>query len=414
MTRLSRMMWPLLLALVAGCGSTSSPVPSNPTNIQLIRVRLVQETDRVSLSCSGNPYFSLANSPDQRELVFSPGQSVAVTLSASGWQIGAAQIPPGVLTLRPPAGGSLAVNANWYRGEMRLVPVVTAGSGGRFDVVNDLSVEDYLKGVLARELYRDWHLETYKAQAIVARTYALYHARTEGVGRYWDVYPDTRSQVYGGLAAETDKSRTAVEETSGIVLTYGPGEGKIFEAFFSSCCGGVSQDASAVFPQAPAIPPLAARVNGDRCIASPYFSWPPVTIARGELTRRLQLWGSRQNPPRPVAGVVDVARVDIAGKNLFGRPTHFRITDSAGPVFILPAEDFRAAINTDAQAGTTVPSSFFQINNGASTVKFFNGHGLGHGVGMCQWCAEAQAAQGQSCEDILSTAYPQAKLVRAY
>src|ERR1700683_1876357 len=170
MNRLGRMTWLVLLALVAGCGSTSSPAPpSGTSDVQIIRVRLLEQVDQFSISSSGNTFFSLGDSPDQRELVFSPGQAVAVTLQASGWQVGAAQIPPGVLRLRAPAGGSLAVNQVSYRGELRLVPVITAGSGGRFDVINDLNVEDYLKGVLARELYRGWHLEAYKAQAIVAR-----------------------------------------------------------------------------------------------------------------------------------------------------------------------------------------------------------------------------------------------------
>jgi hypothetical protein len=77
-----------------------------------------------------------------------------------------------------------------------------------FDVINDVDVDGYLKSVVPKEMLPDWTVEAYKAQAIVARTYALYTAKTSG-GQTWDLFPDTRSQVYGGLASETPKSQQA-------------------------------------------------------------------------------------------------------------------------------------------------------------------------------------------------------------
>jgi len=66
--------------------------------------------------------------------------------------------------------------------------------------------------------------------------------------------------------------------------------------------------------------------------------------------------------------------------------------------------------------GTTLPSSYCKINGdpNSDSVTFYDGHGFGHGVGMCQWCAEARAAEGQNFEQILVDAYPQAKMIRAY
>ena len=69
--------------------------------------------------------------------------------------------------------------------------------------------------------------------------------------------------MYGGMTGETAKSRQAVAQTQGIVLTYGPGYGVIFKAYFSSCCGGVTQAASDAFPGEPYIPPLAEQSHGD-------------------------------------------------------------------------------------------------------------------------------------------------------
>jgi SpoIID/LytB domain protein len=121
---------------------------------------------------------------------------------------------------------------------------------------------------------------------------------------------------------------------------------------------------------------------------------------------------------RPIAeqNMAAVYRIDLQQVNRYGRPNRILITDSHGVQFSWPAEQLRTAVNTDAQSGPTLPSSFCKINSdpNSPTVTFYEGHGFGHGVGMCQWCAEARAAAGQNFEQILVDAYPQAKLVPAY
>ena len=290
----------------------------------------------------------------------------------------------------------------------------------KFDAVNDVEVDDYLKGVVPAEMYSNWHLEAFKAQAVAARTYALYESRTGGVGRYWDVFPDVRSQMYGGLDRETTQARQAVDDTAGLVLTYGPGDGKIFRAYFSSCCGGVTQAAADAFPGEAYIPPLAEQYHGPCCNQSKYFNWGPITIRKQELTRRIRLWGQRMAQAAgrtfPEASMAELYRIDVQATNRYGRPSRVLITDARGTPYSLAAEEMRSAVNTDAPAGTTLPSSFCKINGdpNADSVTFYDGHGFGHGVGMCQWCAESHAAAGHSYEQILLNAYPQAKLVRAY
>src|SRR5205085_8957185 len=126
-----------------------------------------------------------------------------------------------------------------YRGKFRFIPV----GGTRFDVINELDVDAYLASVVSKEMLVGWHDEAYKAQAVVARTYALDEKQTAGLDRYWDVWPDTKSQMYGGIPGETAKSRAAVTETAGVVVACpdNAGNPKIFKAYFSSCCGGISQ-----------------------------------------------------------------------------------------------------------------------------------------------------------------------------
>ena len=90
-----------------------------------------------------------------------------------------------------PGGSPLRVSGTSYRGLLRV-----RNEGGRLSVVNDLGLEQYVKGVVAREMPSSWHPEALKAQAVVARTYALVSRKT---GSWFSLYDDTRSQVYGGV-----------------------------------------------------------------------------------------------------------------------------------------------------------------------------------------------------------------------
>ncbi len=235
-------------------------------------------------------------------------------------------------------------------------------------------------------------------------------ARTAPQGRPFDLYDDQRSQVYGGIGAETDKSRRAVDETAGVVLVYGPpGNEKIFKAYFSSCCGGISQSAADAFGD-PYIPPLSDQNNHSLCSASPKFNWGPVAISKTELTHRIRAWGVKRN--RPEKGMAELSRIDIQAVNRWGRPTRFLITDAAGNRYSLSGEELRWAVNTNGTEATRLYSSFFKLINDPDVVRFVDCHGNGHGVGLCQWCAEARAEAGMRHEDIVLAAFQRAKLVR--
>jgi stage II sporulation protein D len=320
----------------------------------------------------------------------------------------------GELIILPGHEGSVLVNDRQYRGRFRLVP-----TGPRqFDVINDVDIDGYLKGVIAEELYSGWNAQTYAAQAIVARTYALYEAKTAGLRRHWDLYPDQRSQVYGGMSAETSKSRAAVEKTAGIVVAYGlPGQERIFKAYFSSCCGGISQSAYDAFGEGYS-QPLSEQNRGKLCGISNRYSWPEVTVRKDELARRLALWAQRKSEAtgrsRPELQMAGVARIDAAYVNKLGRPVYFFVTDTRGVRFMMRAEELRSAINTDVRGGDIVYSGYFKTANGSEAIRFYDGHGFGHGVGMCQWCAEAMARKGMAHEDIVVRSYPGGKLVRGY
>ncbi len=151
-----------------------------------------------------------------------------------------------------------------YRGSLEV-----RGSSSGLDAINVLDVEDYVRGVVSRESPSSWPAEALKAQAVAARSYALSSA---GHGSF-DVFDDTRSQAYGGVAAETAKTDQAVSATHLQVVLY---KGKIAQTFFFSTSGGHTENnefSSLGFGQPP-VPYLRGVDDPYEATAgSPYEHW---------------------------------------------------------------------------------------------------------------------------------------------
>lgn len=391
-----------------GCTPNAEMNGELPPADRVIRVNIVPGVDQVAIRATEPPAYFTSLDGSSRILGLPHNTGVTLSLGSDGWRLGATLVGRGELIIRPTTVGSVYVNNINYRGQFRFVPT----GNGRFDVVNDLDLDNYLAGVLAKELLSGWLPGTYHAQAVVARTYAMYEKKTGSAAKHYDVWATTASQVYGGIPAETSKSIEASNDTAGLVVAYGPsGREKIFKAYFSSCCGGITQSVNDGFGET-IIEPLTEQNVGTLCSGSPKFNWGPVVVSKEELTRRFRLWGQRRLNPMQNLGTI--RSVEIANRNRFGRPVRFNVYDSKGLRYTLKAEELRWAVNTDAAPGTTLNSSFVEIITEPDQVRFTGGHGSGHGVGMCQWCAEARARAGMGYEDIVQAAYPGAKLVRAY
>ncbi len=133
------------------------------------------------------------------------------------------------LVLRPDSAGYVSAKGRWYRGKL-MVKI----SEGKLIVINDVELEDYIKGVVPSEMPPSWESEALKAQAIAARSYAL--ANLGKQSRYgYDLKDNTEDQAYGGASVETNKTNKAVKETEGLVLTY---DMKIICAYYSASAGG--------------------------------------------------------------------------------------------------------------------------------------------------------------------------------
>lgn len=145
-----------------------------------------------------------------------------------------------------------------YRGSLQ----VNSNLKGTLDVINFVNMEDYLYGVVAKESPTDWPLEALKAQAVVARSYALYKVQNR-VSQSFDLYDSTTSQVYAGVNGEKPEALQAVMSTAGQVATY---NGQVIEALFYANSGGYTENNENYWKGVAPVPYL-------RAVADPYSGY---------------------------------------------------------------------------------------------------------------------------------------------
>lgn len=151
---------------------------------------------------------------------------IAVKSGGHFYSLGTAAI-----VLRPDTNGYVSTKGKWYHGKLMIKNV-----NGKLIVINDVDLENYLKGVVPSEMPASWEYEALKAQAIAARSFALANLGKQAKNGY-DLKDNTEDQAYGGASAETNKTNKAVDETHGLVLTY---DMKIISAYYSASAGGMT------------------------------------------------------------------------------------------------------------------------------------------------------------------------------
>ncbi|MCP9471384.1 MAG: SpoIID/LytB domain-containing protein [Nitrospira sp.] len=268
-----------------------------------------------------------------------------------------------------------------------LVQVISRGNG--LLVVNHVDLEEYVKGVLPGEVNSSWHPEMLKAQAVAARTYALYHHMLSG-SRDYDVVAGTQDQVYRGRRGVDARVEQAVDSTKGEVVTY---EDAPIYAAFSSTAAGLTEDAAVVWSKD--LPYL----KGVECpfdIESPYFQWKAS----------FKVETLEQNLRRQGFDVGAIATLAPLSYSRSGRVATLRIVHSKGEL-ILRGEELRKAVGY-----TVVPSTQFTIDSFGEEVVL-SGYGAGHAVGLCQWGAKELAELGYSYSSILRYYYQGTELRNA-
>ena len=218
------------------------------------------------------------------------------------------------------AGAALnGVTSGAYRGGLEFRPSLSG-----VQAVNAVTLEDYVRGVVSRESPSRWPIEALKAQAVAARTYAV---TTSKGGAGWDQYPDTRSQVYGGVSAETPSTDAAVAATAGQLVTY---QGRPVTTYFFSTSGGRTEDVeNTALGDVPL--PWLRSVDDPYDTTSPRHRWGPYqwTMATAAAKLRGLVKGSfrgiqvvrRGDSPRIVAADVvgSRGRTRVTGSTLRAR-----------------------------------------------------------------------------------------------
>ena len=322
-------------------------------------------------------------------------------------------------------------------------------SDGKINVINVVSMEDYVKSVITYEMSPSWPTEALKAQAVCARTYALYQHKHDS--RNFDVCNTTNCQVYYGTSAAKESSNAAVDATEGLVLY---SDGEIAEADYYSSNGGASENSENVWSAA--LPHLRGKKDRyESTITIPNYNYEK-TYTVSELTSLLKAKGynigtvaSVQPSYTEMGNILSITFADTAGKSVTVKKESCRFLFSAASMhFTITASG--AAASPDGSASDTIyingKGSVVQslkglftiagsgavskyegetayvltsggksmLNSGETgtapqptgeTIYVVKGSGSGHNVGMSQYGAYAMAKQGLSYEDILHFYY---------
>lgn len=293
--------------------------------------------------------------------------------------LGSARILPGG------ADAHVLIGGVKHRGNLLLKP----NEDATLTVVDEMGIEEYLFGVLPREMSPTWPLEALKAQAVVARTFALTHlGKFEAEG--FDLSDDAFSQVYSGLEDDSERVRDAVRQTRGQVLHY---RGRLLTAYFHSTCGGRTSDPAVVWGGGETPRPLRG-VSERYCRISPHSSWTAFFPAE----RILRALAARGVRARAVQAIRPGDREDGRLRDV--------LLKLDGDWRRVRAHDLRLWLGPQALKSARI-SRISRRRGGFE----FSGSGYGHGVGLCQWGARAMALKGRTYRRILAEYFPGARLV---
>jgi stage II sporulation protein D len=254
----------------------------------------------------------------------------------------------GSIVVRPASGSRLQLDSrpssyDTYRGTLRVVLGASSAN-----VVNRVGLDNYLRGVVPIEMPASWPKEALKAQAVAARSYALRRLRP-GTGTY-DLFDDTRSQVYRGLEGESAITNALIDAAPGAVRMSGT---SVVNAFFHSTGGGATENNEYAFVSssgAVGTPVSYLRGISDRApdgaawdAAAPYYSWSTSSLTRAQLSAIFKA-DSRTN-------VGDLLKLDLTHRGVSGRLYRVVLVGSTGSKTV-SGDVFVAVYNAHRPSGT--------------------------------------------------------------
>lgn len=330
-------------------------------------------------------------------------------------------------------GGYVSVNKSKYYGYILADRIHSSAIA----VVNMVSTDDYVACVVGSEMYPSWHIEALKAQAVIARTYAM---TTTNYSKYGiDVTDDTRTQAYNGISSETKNTRRAADETSGNVVLY---NGSPAQTYFYASSGGKTADVYSAWGGGAGLDYL---VSVDDSYEDESVSKWSVTFTADEIRSKL----AKSNID--IGTITNVVVTDRGENDERVRKLRFDGTNGSHSVSfekcrtLLGLKSQYYYITTNAQnlslkahviTSASIKSILFNnvyvlgkngktvLREGASTLSAtgsgrisswqssgdvtftFDGGGSGHGIGLSQYGAKGMAEAGFTYDEILSHYYP--------
>ncbi len=347
-----------------------------------------------------------------------------------------------------------------YRGNME---VDIDREQGKLNVINIIGIEEYLYGVLKKEISPNWPVEALKAQAVAARTFAIFNMN-KYIDKGYNICASTNSQAYGGVNHEDPLTNKAVDETRGVIMVY---KGKPINAVYHSDSGGYTEDSENVWGSF--LPYLrSVKSKFEEKVSPPHHTWS-YSINEKDLTEKLQKQGYKIN---------SIVSIEPVKKSETGRINELDFITDNNEVINMKANNFRSLIGADLIRSTlfNIKVIWKEINIVKDTedkkeiedkeeqkesikeileqkkdwtikellelmkknkeegeekkeekvlkaeiVKsntpltfIFSGSGNGHGVGMSQWGAYGMTLQGSRYQDILKYYYQGVDIIKKY
>lgn len=352
-----------------------------------ISVGLSQGISEVQLSAT-NGKLSVYENPEQKPILVVPqGGTLDVRMMREQLVVNGREIKGERLVIQPDTSGFIQVNHTPYRGNIAILKRTG------LTVVNHVLVEDYLYGVVPKEMPPSWNAEALRAQSVAARTFALKNRKRHSAEGF-DLCSTSHCQVYEGMSAETRTTTAAVDSTHGEVLFY---KGAIMDALFHTDSGGMTESSEYVWGSS--VPYL-------RSVAEVQMQTQPWnrTVSMSEFVQKLEKNGRAIGTLKEVRLSPLTVGKGSSDRSPSGRVRSAEFVGTKGRI-TLSGNDLRSTFS--------LPSTLFSIRVGKTDINF-SGYGSGHGLGLSQWGAQALADKGKSYKDILFHYYTDVTLEKLY
>lgn len=291
------------------------------------------------------------------------------------------------LLIRSDAVGFVKINDAPYRGSVTLL------KKNGITVINNVLVEDYLYGVIPKEMPPTWSAEALQAQSVAARTFALKNRKRHSTDGF-DLCNTSHCQVYEGMAVETRTTTDAVNHTRGEVLFY---NGSVIDALFHTDSGGMTEFSEYVWGSS--VPYLCA-VSDLQTQTQPWIRAIPMS----EFMQKVEQNGTVLGTLKEIHLSSLVVGKGSGDRSPSGRVRSAELIGTKGRI-VLSGNNLRTFFS--------LPSTLFDMHVGRTDVVF-SGYGSGHGLGLSQWGAKALAEKGSSYKDILFHYYTGVTLEKLY